>query len=230
MASKADQDEGTRPQDKRLADIMAAARRAIRAKGYENVRIADIAKEADVVDGTVYRYFENKRDLLVRVTEAWFEENIAGDSGVSDIAGTRNKLRHLMRRLLIFVRKEPVLNRFVLMEMRPDPAFRASRAFAMNRRMTEEVSEVCRQAMASGEFRTDLPVALVRDLIFGCLEHRIWAFLRGEGDFDVDEVADGIATVICRGMAARSHGGADPLASATQRLTALAARLEDLER
>ncbi|MEZ0329538.1 MAG: TetR/AcrR family transcriptional regulator [Dissulfuribacterales bacterium] len=37
-----------------------------------NSRIADIAKEANVADGTIYLYFNNKYDILVTI----FEEEI----------------------------------------------------------------------------------------------------------------------------------------------------------
>jgi TetR/AcrR family transcriptional regulator, fatty acid metabolism regulator protein len=30
--------------------------------------------------------------------------------------------------------------------------------------------------------------------------HRTWAFLRNEGEFQIDETADGITELICRGL------------------------------
>ena len=42
---------------------------------------------------------------------------------------------------------------------------------------------------------------LLRDLIFGGIEHQAWAYLRGEGDFSIDGTTEGITTVIYRGMA-----------------------------
>jgi len=42
---------------------------------------------------------------------------------------------------------------------------------------------------------------LVRDMIFGCVEHRTWAYLRGLGDIAVEETAVSIADVIYRGLA-----------------------------
>ena len=64
-----------------------------------------------------------------------------------------------------------------------------------------EISDLCQQAIANGEFHKDVSVPLLRDMIFGCIEHRTWSFRRGEGDFSADEVADGIANVVYRGMA-----------------------------
>jgi AcrR family transcriptional regulator len=210
-----------------MADIMAAARFVIAEKGYENVLMSDIARQAGVVEGTLYRYFENKQDLLVRVAEDWFREQLADSSELASINGTRNKLRHLVWRALMVTRRQPVLSRFLLTEVRPDPNYRETPFFELNRRFTAEIRAVCEEAIASGEFRSDVSASLLRDMVFGCIEHRTWAFMRGEGEFSVEEVAEGITNVIYRGMAAQpSSGKSDGLEQVTSRLEAVAAIIE----
>lgn len=213
--------------DDRTADILAAAREVISVKGYENVLVADIARQAGIVEGTIYRYFENKRDLLVKVAEVWFNEQLAVDSQLPMIHGTQNKLRHIAARTLQIIKSEPVLSRFMLMELRPDPNYRSTAFFEMNRRFTRETLQVCKDAIASGEFHADVSPALVRDMLHGCIEHRTWAFLRGEGDFSIDEISDGIATVVYRGMATQpaSTDNAARIDAAVARLEAVTMRL-----
>src|SRR5690554_2754510 len=82
-----------RSSDDRTADILAAARAVVAEKGYENTVLADIAQRAEVVEGTIYRYFKNKRDLLVKVAEIWFGEQLIEDEHLRFIEGTQNKLR-----------------------------------------------------------------------------------------------------------------------------------------
>src|SRR6202030_2647355 len=209
--------------DERLTAILAAARIVLADKGYEKTVIADIAREAGIVEGTIYRYFKNKRDLLVKVAEIWFAEKLSEDSHLGSIPGTRNKLRHLAMQTLSIIRSDPVLSRFLLIELRPDPSYRTSPFFELNRRFTQEIVEVCRQAIDRGEFRSDVSPTLLRDMFFGCIEHRTWAFLRGEGDFSVEKVADGVAEVICRGMTLPTLVSADPAA-----IAARLARIESL--
>lgn len=215
------------PQERRVADIMAAARQVIAERGYENALMSEIADRAGIVEGTLYRYFENKRDLLTKVVDDWFDEVLSSDSNLTSIRGTWNRLRHLVWRALQAIRSQPALSRYMLLEIRRDPDYRHTRSFKLNRRFTAEVSEVFESAIAAGEFRSDVSPALLRDMVFGCIEHSTWKFLRGEGDFAIDEVADGIATVIMRGMKAET----DPPPG---RLDEVAARLEkatvDLER
>ncbi|HKP35432.1 MAG TPA: helix-turn-helix domain-containing protein, partial [Pyrinomonadaceae bacterium] len=49
--------------DKRSA-ILRAATRVFARNGYFNSKVADIARAADVADGTVYLYFKSKEEIL----------------------------------------------------------------------------------------------------------------------------------------------------------------------
>jgi len=50
---------------KRQWDILDAATKIFAQKGYEGGRTSDIAKEANISEGTIFRYFKTKKDLLV---------------------------------------------------------------------------------------------------------------------------------------------------------------------
>lgn len=50
---------------KRQWDILDAATKIFAQKGYEGGRTSDIAKEANIAEGTIFRYFKTKKDLLV---------------------------------------------------------------------------------------------------------------------------------------------------------------------
>jgi AcrR family transcriptional regulator len=48
-------------------EILAAAAAAFAIRGYTNTTIKDIALKADLAEGTIYNYFENKRDILLTI-------------------------------------------------------------------------------------------------------------------------------------------------------------------
>lgn len=79
--------------------------------------------------------------------------------------------------------------------------------------------------IAAGELRPEASPSLVRDLVFGCIEHRTWAFLRGEGNFDPAEMADAITNLVHHGLMLGSEPNS-PMESVITRLEAAAARLE----
>jgi AcrR family transcriptional regulator len=190
------------PED-RISEILAAARAELSEKGYENFLPADVAARCGVSEGTIYRYFPTRRELLSRVAEEWFGEILAVEPEIARRSDAYDQLRHLIRHSLGVVRREPALSRFVLTELRADPNYRSTQVYALNRRFTASVISLVREGVARGAFRPEISPSLVRDMIFGGIEHRTWTFLRGQGDFSVEEVADGIADLIFHGLARR---------------------------
>lgn len=216
------------PRERREADILEAARTVFRLRGYEAASISEIAERAGVVEGSIYRYFQNKRALLVRVIEDWYSGMIEEDSHLlASVTGIRNRLRYIIWHHLKALHDEPGLSSLVFLEFRPDPQYRKTTIYTLNRRYTARATAVVRDAMQSGEFRSDVPPGLVRDLIYGCVEHHTWAFLRGEGDFDIEAVADSITDLVYRGLAASPVQEA-PLDVALQRLDAAVSKLNTL--
>lgn len=49
--------------------IVQAAKRQFKDNGYKNTSMRDIAKEAGIVSGNIYRYFENKEQLYNYIVE-----------------------------------------------------------------------------------------------------------------------------------------------------------------
>lgn len=60
-------------EDKRLA-IMQAAERLFTSRRFHEVTTDDVAREAKVGKGTIYRYFQDKDDLFFATAHAGFEE------------------------------------------------------------------------------------------------------------------------------------------------------------
>jgi TetR/AcrR family fatty acid metabolism transcriptional regulator len=67
-----------------------------------------------------------------------------------------------------------------------------------------------REGIDAGELRGDIPLRLVRDMIYGCVEHRTWAYLRGEGEFDPNHTADAIVDLVLRGLEQASAKTVEP--------------------
>lgn len=217
------------PPERRISDIMRAAKDVFAEKGYSDALITDIAVRAGVVEGSIYRFFVNKRELLIKVVELWFEDLLTQDAEqFAAVRGVWNQIHFIVYNHLMCIRREPALARLMFLEIRPAPDYRALPLFKLNQAYTHRLVDVVEAGIASGELRSDTSPALVRDLVFGSIEHRTWAFLRSEGDFDPSETADAITNLIYRGIAA-GHGGGAPLDATAARLEAIAARLEKVK-
>src|SRR5579859_331706 len=57
--------------------IAATARRLFVERGFEEVRVAEIARAAEVSEATVFNYFPTKEDLLYSRLEAFEEELVS---------------------------------------------------------------------------------------------------------------------------------------------------------
>lgn len=187
--------------EKRTSDIIVAAREVFAERGFNDTIMSEIAERAGVVEGSIYRYFRNKRDLMFRMAEAWFEDMIEDDAEtLVAISGTRNRLRFVIHRHLTAIHNQPDMSRLVFQHLRPDPEYRTTRLFSLNRDYTARVVDIIKDGIRSGEVRPDIMPTLVRDAIFGSIEHRTWAFLRNEGDFDTSELADQALDLVWNGL------------------------------
>jgi TetR/AcrR family transcriptional regulator, fatty acid metabolism regulator protein len=215
------------PREQRIAGIMRCARELFGERGYEQTSTADIAARAGVVEGTLYRYFPSKRDLLVSVVESFYEQILADyERQLQGVRGTWNRLRFLIWKHLSVLHDEPAMCRLIVHELRPSTQYRQSIVFELNRRYTERTLAVIKEGIASGELRADVPLSVVRDLIFGCAEHHTWAYLRGEGQFSPDDSADAITDLVYQGLTRARTAGA--VAGPVRRLEQAVERLEGL--
>lgn len=213
--------------EQRVAEIMAAARIVFESKGYDEALISDIAERTDVAEGTIYRYFNNKRDLLVKVVEHWYLTMLSDyDAWLAGIRGTRNRLRFMIWRHLSAIHDDPALCRLMFQYLRSGPDYVGSPIFDLNRRYTRRTLDIIREGIAKGELRPDVPEQVVRDMIYGCVEHRTWAYLRGEGALDPNAAADAIVDIVFRGLQLTS--GEVAREDAAARITRSTERLESL--
>jgi AcrR family transcriptional regulator len=215
------------PRDERVGQIMRAARQVFCSKGYEAAATAEIAERAGVVEGTLYRYFPTKRDLLIKVVEQFYEEIFSDyEAQLAGVRGTWNRLRFMIWKHLSVMHKDPDMCRLIVHELRPWPQYRQSSIFTLNQRYTQSTLAVVREGIASGEFRDDVPLRIVRDMIFGGAEHHTWAHLRDEGGFSPDAAADAITNMICQGL--QRAGRAAAMDTSVNRLERAVQRLEGL--
>lgn len=212
------------PRERREKDIMDAAHAVFTEHGYEDAAISEIASRAGIVEGTIYKYFESKRDLLYRVIGRWYEGMVVDyEADLAGIKGTRNRLHYIIWRHLKSVQENPALCRLFFREVRTHDDYYETHVFEMNRRYTRLAIQVAREGIESGELRPDLDVSLVRDMIYGTIEHHAWNFLRGRGELDIDATAEAITEMLMAGIAAKPQTRA---ATSMARLDKLVGRLE----
>lgn len=214
------------PKEERVKEILAAAREVFSQHGYDDAAMAEIAARVGVVEGALYRHFDNKRDLLNRILADFYVGLIEDvEKRLPGITGTRNRLRFLIWRQLTAFAEDPGYCWLVVSEVRPDKPFYRSAVQKFNRRYTSFALQVLEEGIAQGDLRGDISPLAVRDMIYGGIEHIMWRHLLTESPVDVTREADTLTEMIIRGIAAPAET-ATTLESITGQLTGLVGRLE----
>ncbi|WP_083545789.1 TetR/AcrR family transcriptional regulator [Sulfitobacter alexandrii] len=203
----------------REAQILAAATEEFRLAGFDGASMSSIAARAGMVEGSIYRFFDGKAALLTRTIETWYEGMLHSYAQeLAGIEGTRPRLRFMVWRHLQTVFEEPELCRLMFNHVRGSAGYRDTQVYRLNSLYTARTLEIIRDGIAAGEIRAGDDLRLVRDLIYGGVEHAIWGYLWGGGTLDPDALADAMVEIVMGGIAAP-----DPVAA---RLSALAESLE----
>jgi TetR/AcrR family transcriptional regulator, fatty acid metabolism regulator protein len=197
----------TREQRKldRHAEILAAARDAFAQKGYVGASIIEIARASGIADGTIYKYFASKQDLLFHVMRQFYEELIAEvEAGVARQATLTARLRYLVRRQIeAFVEDEEICRLFIR-EVRTADDYPDSPLHDLNRRYTSIVVRILEAGIAAGEVRADVEPRVMRDVLYGSIEHIAWKKVSRGGRLRIEHTTDQLLGIILHGIAPRT--------------------------
>ena len=208
----------------RRAEILAAAREVFSVKPFESASVSEIAGRAGCVEGTLYTYFRNKRDLFDTVLAEFYDRLIADIEPRFDaIHGTRDRLGFLVARHLRIAIDDPGIGRLIAREARAQGAYFGSKLHALNRRYSRFLLRTLSDGIDRGELRGDLDPALARDMLFGGLEHVVWSQVARQRAFDPVKSADAIVTMLLEGW--RAPDAAASVDSLQRRLDRLEARV-----
>ena len=156
----------------RRAEILAAARAVFLEHPYEQASITQIADRAGCVVGTIYGYFENKRELFDALLATFYDELIADiEPRFAVIEGTADRLRFLMARHLQITVDDPSWLKVLDREARGGESYFGSKLHQLNRRYAQFVTRTIANGITRGELRADLDPQITRDFLFNGLEH-----------------------------------------------------------
>lgn len=186
----------------RIAEILAVAEEVFNERGFERATVAEIANRAGVVEGTVFRYFTSKHELVLHIISRWYEVHFNGlITGLRGITGTRNRLRYIIWSQLQAMTERAELTGAIILAARGlDESF-TRQVNAQYERATRPLFETLAEGRRSGDIRSDIPDQLVSNMIYGAIEHSLWQMLQQNISLDIDQVADELVELIYGGIA-----------------------------
>jgi TetR/AcrR family fatty acid metabolism transcriptional regulator len=142
--------------------------------------ISEIAKKANVADGTIYEYFENKDDLLFSLFEKRMKEFAYTFDETLYPQNPRTKLRHVLWHLLSWAQSNRAWTRIFFKDLLPNPKFYSSEKHDSMRVQDNKLLSILKEGQKKGAFRTDIKTHLFRAMIYGPMDHICspWAMLQ----------------------------------------------------
>ncbi|MCA1622050.1 MAG: TetR family transcriptional regulator [Acidobacteria bacterium] len=188
--------------DKREA-IMRAATKVFARSGYFNSKVADVAREAGVADGTVYLYFKSKEEILRSIFERNTSDAVReGREELARVADPREKLRRIARRHLERLGADRDLAVVFQVELRGTTKFMEEFSAAGLAEYLGLIREVFEEGQAAGVFRAGLKAKLVAKVLFGALDEMATNWILSKRRYKLAPMADEVLDIFLGGVSA----------------------------
>lgn len=189
--------------DKREA-ILRAAITVFANNGYFNAKVADIAREAGVADGTVYLYFKSKEEILHSIFDRSVDEAIAeARTQLATITDPRDRLRQIARLHLERLGADRDLAVVFQVELRGSTKFMEEFSAAGFAEYLELIRSTFEDGQRAGVFRDDLNAKVVSKVLFGALDEMATNWILSKRRYKLAPMADQVLDIFLHGVSTR---------------------------
>lgn len=184
--------------------ILRAAIRVFARNGYFNSKVADIARAAEVADGTVYLYFKSKEEILHSIFDASMEKAIAEAyhliKGVTD---PREKLRRVATMHLERLGADRDLAVVFQVELRGSTKFMEEFSAAGFAEYLSLLRTTFEEGQRAGVFRRDLNGKVMAKILFGALDEMATNWIISKRRYQLEPMADLVMDVFLNGVSGK---------------------------
>lgn len=189
--------------DKREA-ILRAAISVFAHNGYFNSKVADIAREAGVADGTVYLYFKSKEEILHSIFDRSVEKAIAeARKLLEQIDDPREKLRQIALLHLERLGADRDLAVVFQVELRGSTKFMEEFSAAGFAEYLGLIRSSIEEGQREGVFRKDLNAKVVAKILFGALDEMATNWILSKRRYKLGPMADPVLDIFLNGVSAK---------------------------
>jgi len=165
-------------QEKRQ-NIINAALKIFAVKGFANSKISDIAKEANVADGTIYIYFKKKDDIIISLFENKMGNfNKLLRDKVKLETSPLQKLKTFIKIHLKTLSKNKELAEIFTVELRQSAKFMENYQNTELKDYAKLLIEIIDLGKQEGSFKKEIPTSVIWQFIFGILDQIVLTWVR----------------------------------------------------
>jgi TetR/AcrR family fatty acid metabolism transcriptional regulator len=182
--------------------IIEAATKVFAKNGFYQSKIAQIAKEAGVADGTIYIYFENKDDILISLFEEQMKvvlDNMALQ--VAKIDDPAERLEKFASTHLGLIEMNKDMAEIIQVELRQSGKFMKEYKNERFLEYLDIIGDIIIEGQKRGLFKKDVIPGVAKRAFFGALDEvsRFWV-LSSRKQYDTRTVAKQISAFFLNGI------------------------------
>jgi AcrR family transcriptional regulator len=205
-------DEEEKMTDKQIKIVQAAVE-IFAEKGYSATSTSEIAQKAGVAEGTIFRHYKTKKDLLLTIVTPMMTRLVAPfvlrdvyKVLDSDYEHFEDFLRAMMRNRIEFVKKNAPIVKIILHEIPFHPELQAQFKEQILSQVAKKVEKIVTHFQARGELIEMPPFTLIRMVVsvgFGYVLTR--CLIMPERDWDDEEEIEQMIRFIMHGLSPASN-------------------------
>lgn len=186
--------------DKREA-ILRAAIKVFAGKGYFNSKVADIAGEAGIADGTVYLYFKSKDEILHSIFDRAMAEFIAeGRREIANITNPSAKLHRIAELHLEKLGADRDMAIVFQVELRGSTKFMQEFSAAGFAEYLDIIRNTIAEGQESGVFRSDLKPIVCAKILYGALDEMVTNWILSNKSYELAPMAGEVLKIFFGGV------------------------------
>lgn len=186
--------------DKREA-ILRAGVRVFAAKGFFNSKVADIAREAGIADGTVYLYFKSKDEILHSIFDRAMDEFIdEGKREIRDVADPVEKLRTIAKLHLERLSSDRDLAVVFQVELRGSTKFMQEFSATGFAEYLDIIKRTIEDGQKAGVFRKDMKPVVCAKILYGALDEMVTNWILSANKYPLPPMADEVLKIYLGGL------------------------------
>ncbi|MBW1779380.1 MAG: TetR/AcrR family transcriptional regulator [Deltaproteobacteria bacterium] len=195
---------GKRKNNDKYYRIITAATKVFAKNGFYQSKISEIAKEAQVADGTIYIYFENKDDILISLFEEQMQavlDNMAVQ--LATLSDPSEMLERFASTHLSLIEKNKDMAEIIQVELRQSGKFMKEYKNEKFSQYLNIIEDIIKEGQKRGIFKKNVMPGVAKRAFFGALDEvsRCWV-LSSRRQYDIKTVAKQISEYFLSGITA----------------------------
>ena len=182
--------------------IIQAATKIFARKGFYQAKISEIAREAQIADGTIYIYFENKDDILISLFEE--QMKVVLDNMVIQLSQEQDPEKKLQKFALThmqLIEQNQDMAEIIQVEVRQSSKFMKEYKNEKFIQYLDLIADIVREGQEKGVFKKSVIPGVAKRAFFGALDEmsRFWV-LSTRKQYDIKTAAKEISQYFLNGI------------------------------